>query len=150
MFPATIGGMAWTERDYQRLGDFIVSARVEMGLDRAQLANAADITLRTLADIETGQLRSRKSFSAESLATISKVLGWAPGTWRRVLDDPEAAVTHQQMSLPGVDAVGPSPQDEDSLLYRRPDGLSDAAWEKLKNETREYLEWMIDRASRER
>lgn len=141
--------MAWTERDYQRLGDFIVGARIELGWSREQLATSADVTLRTLADVETGKLRSRKVFSAESLASIGKALGWAPGTWRRILDDPDMTDVHQQMQLPGLD-VGGSTEDADSLLYRRPDGLSDAEWEQMKSETRGYLEWLIEKAARER
>lgn len=142
--------MPWTDRDYQRLGDFIVGGRVALHLSRQQLADAADVTLRTLADIETGQLRSRKTFSPESLASVSRVLGWAPGTWRAILDDPDATVSHQQLTPEGVDTVGDTPEDDDSLLYRRPDGMSDHDWDELKDKTREYLEWLIDRAARER
>lgn len=43
-----------------------------------------------------------------------------------------------------------SQQLEDSLLYRRPEGLADEEWEEIKRETRGYLEWQIERAARER
>ncbi|NUO57283.1 MAG: hypothetical protein HOV78_11495 [Hamadaea sp.] len=85
---------------------------------------------------------------------IDRGFAWPPGTAWRVLTtgyDPIA-------DPPGVSLVKyPPPQPEatesdedDSLLYRRPDGLSDAEWERLKKDTREYLEWQIERAARER
>ena len=49
------------------------------------------------------------------------------------------------------DAVvgGPS-KDADSLLYRRPDGVSDQEWERIRDQSRDYIEWLIDKAARER
>lgn len=122
---------------------------------REQFAVLADVTVRTLGDIETGKLRSRKSFSPESLANISEALGWPAGSWRKILDNPDASAPPQQLSLlPAMEmdeaTVGGNPEDADSLLYRRPDGMSDADWGRLKNETREYLEWLIERTARER
>lgn len=145
--------MAWTERDYQRLGDHIVDARVQLGWSREQLASASDVTLRTIADVETGKLRGRKTFSAESLASVSKALGWAAGTWRRILDDAGYSVDAPQAQLdlgdPGV-VVGAPSKDADSLLYRRPDGVSDQEWERIRDQSRDYIEWLIDKAARER
>lgn len=50
--------------------------------------------------------------------------------------------------------VGGSAQDalreEDALLYRRPDGMSDEEWEQVKRESRGFIEWQIEKASRER
>ena len=51
-------------------------------------------------------------------------------------------------------SVGGDTEDADEevsdLLYRRPEGLSDAEWEQVKVESREYIEWQIEKASRER
>lgn len=81
---------------------------------------------------------------------VDRGFGWPPGTAWRVLTtgyDPIA-------DPPGVSLVKRPPRDaasaEDSLLYRRPDGLTDAEWEHLKDETRTYLEYLIDKAARER
>lgn len=81
-------------RAYQRLGDYVVSARLARGMDRGILASEAGITLRTLGDIEGGVLGSRKSFSSETMEAISLCIGWKPGTWRTVLagGEPELLV----------------------------------------------------------
>lgn len=82
------------QRDYQRLGDYITSRRIERGMDRKVLAEDASITTRTLADIEGGKLGSRKDFSSETMEAICLSLGWKPGSWRRILEghDPEPVV----------------------------------------------------------
>lgn len=48
------------------------------------------------------------------------------------------------------DAVGAVSKDADSLLYRRPDGVSDQEWERIRDQSRDYIEWLIDKAARER
>lgn len=83
---------------------------------------------------------------------VDRGFGWPEGTAWQVLTtgyDPVAdppGVSLKKAHQPRADRQ----QDADSLLYRRPDGLSDAEWERLKSETREYLEWLIEKASRER
>lgn len=41
-------------------------------------------------------------------------------------------------------------EDEDALRYQRPPGLTDEAWERLKQDTRAFLEFQINRAAEER
>lgn len=77
---------------------------------------------------------------------IEKALGWPAGTLTAVADgddppDPGAAVG-------GV--TEDAGQQESDLLFRRPDGLSDAEWEQVKEEARGFIEWQIEKASRER
>lgn len=48
------------------------------------------------------------------------------------------------------DATQDATREEEALLYRRPDGLSDEEWERVKRESREFIEWQIEKASRER
>lgn len=76
---------------------------------------------------------------------IEKALGWPAGTMTAISDGAEP---------PNLDtAVGGDTQDaetEDELLYRRPEGLSDAEWERVKRESRGFIEWQIERAARER
>lgn len=62
------------------------------------------------------------------------------------------ADAHEQAALrrdyrPTVGAQG---KDADSLLYRRPDGVSDAEWERIRDQSRDYIEWLIEKAARER
>lgn len=76
---------------------------------------------------------------------IEKALGWPAGTLTSVADGAEAPDPESSVGGDAQDA----PQ-EDELLYRRPEGLSDDEWERVKTESREYIEWQIEKASRER
>lgn len=81
--------MAWDREAWERLGDYVTSARVRAKMDRQDLSEGAHLSLRTLADIENGELGKRKAFSAETLEAIGLCVGWAPGSWRRVLNGQE-------------------------------------------------------------
>lgn len=77
---------------------------------------------------------------------IEKALGWSPGTIRQIGNGGD---------VPDVTAdVGGASEDqgrgEDTLRFRRPDGISDQEWERIREEARGFIEWQIDRASRER
>jgi transcriptional regulator with XRE-family HTH domain len=65
----------------------------------------------------------------------------AAGYGLNVWDDEEPTVG---------DATQDASREEEALLYRRPDGLSDEEWERVKRESREFIEWQIEKASRER
>lgn len=84
--------MTWSKSDYERLGDYVTSARLRAGMDRMDLAEGADISLRTLSDIENGDLGKRKAFSSETLEAIGLCIGWKPGSWRSVLNGGEPAL----------------------------------------------------------
>lgn len=77
---------------------------------------------------------------------IEKALGWAAGTLTEIADGgpaPDAAE-------PPVGADTDDPETEDELMYRRPEGLSDEEWSQIKNESRGFIEWQIEKAARER
>jgi hypothetical protein len=67
--------------DWQRLADYVVARRVELGMrDRRALAAATGITDRTLGKLENGQ-----RVSPSTLGVIENVFGWAPGSCRRIM-----------------------------------------------------------------
>jgi Helix-turn-helix len=67
--------------EWRRLADYVVARRVELGMrDRRALAAATDVTDRTLGKLENGQ-----RVSPSTLGVIENVLGWAPGSCRRIL-----------------------------------------------------------------
>ena len=67
--------------NWRRLADYVVAGRVALGMrDRRSLAAATGVTERTLGKLENGQ-----RVSASTLAAIEIVLGWAPGSCRRIL-----------------------------------------------------------------
>lgn len=73
--------------NWRRLADYVVAGRVALGMrDRRSLAAATGVTERTLGKLENGQ-----RVSASTLAAIENVLGWAPGSCRRILAGGEPA-----------------------------------------------------------
>lgn len=108
------------------------------GWNITQLRDASEVDAGTLGDFLAGNRWPRM----RTLGRIEHAVGWPPGTIVRMLDGEPAP------------PVGGDTQDaaheEDALLYRRPEGLSDDEWEALKQETREFIEWQIERAARER
>jgi len=67
--------------DWQRLADYVVARRVELGMrDRRAFAGATGVTERTLGKLENGQ-----HVSPSTLGMVEIRLGWAPGSCRRIL-----------------------------------------------------------------
>lgn len=79
------GGMArLMNGDWQRLADYVRSARVEQGFgSQLQLARAAGVSEGSVRALESG-----KSFTRMPVTTpkIERALGWQPGTARLLLE----------------------------------------------------------------
>src|SRR5579863_7903824 len=79
--------------DWQRLADYVVARRVELGMrDRRALAEASGVTERTLGKLENGQ-----SVSPSTLGMVENRLGWAPGSCRRILAGGEPILGPQDL-----------------------------------------------------
>ena len=132
--------------------------RLSLRLPKDGAAHAAGMSTVTWNRVEDG-----KPVRALTYIGVDRVLRWRDGACLEFLangTEPQSAtgptvpvgVSRDGAPLPS-ESVGGSSQDaepdEDSLLYRRPEGLSDQEWEQLKRETRTYIEWQLDRASRE-
>ena len=77
-----------TGEDWQRLADYVVARRVELGMrDRRALAEATGVTERTLGKLENGQ-----HVSPSTLGMVENRLGWTPGSCRRILAGGEPKV----------------------------------------------------------
>jgi hypothetical protein len=130
---------------WQRLAQLLIRRRVELGFPRrTEFARHHGLSHdRNLSDIEKCR---RTNYSDPMLAQFEQLYGWEAGSIEAVL----AGGDPTPKPLPSETSVGADTHDDDSLMYRRPPGLSDREWEALKAETRTYIEWQLDRASRER
>ena len=78
--------------DWLRLADYVIARRVELGMrDRRAFAEATGVTERTLGKLENGQ-----HVSPSTLGMVENRLGWAPGSWRRILAGGEPKVGSQE------------------------------------------------------
>jgi hypothetical protein len=79
--------------DWQRLADYVVARRVELGMrDRRAFAEATGVTERTLGKLENGQ-----RVSPSTLGMVENRLSWAPGSCRRILAGGEPNVGSQDL-----------------------------------------------------
>ncbi|MBB2940478.1 transcriptional regulator with XRE-family HTH domain [Actinoplanes lutulentus] len=70
--------------DWERLGRYVVSRRVELGYtQRTDFAEATRITARVLSDIENGR---RGNFDQVTIAKLEYGLRWATGSVAKVVD----------------------------------------------------------------
>lgn len=71
--------------NWQRLGTAIRKARIDMGYtNREAFADACNVSVRVLADIEAG---SRGNFSDRVLGSLEEGLGWPAGTVDQIISD---------------------------------------------------------------
>ncbi len=103
------------------------------------LARQAGADIATISDFLSGT-RWPKS---PTQGRIEQAIGWAPGT---------IAAIAAGMPIPPVGGriKDVKPDDEFTLRFRRPPGLSDAEWERVKIESEGIVQWTLDRASQER
>lgn len=126
------------DAEREKLGQDVAAMRVQRGWSKEEAARRAGVSSITWKRVEDG-LRVQDA----KLGRVVQALGYYLS---------EEGVIRQPVSLektPRPDDVKPE-EAQDTLLYRRPDGLSDAEWDKLKAETRDYLDYLIDKAARER
>lgn len=71
--------------DWQRLGAAVRRARIDMGFtNRENFAESAGVSVRTLADLESG---NRSNFSNRVLTALEMSLGWPSGTVSQIVSD---------------------------------------------------------------
>lgn len=75
------------EKERVRLGELVRARRLEVGIATGRaLADASQISTRTLNDIENGR---RPSYSRATLWALDRALGWTRGSAQAVLDGGE-------------------------------------------------------------
>lgn len=96
----------YSQRERQRLGEAVAAARKAAGHKfRPSFAKAADVSLRSLADLETGKPGTGE---ANLLAIAAALPGWTPATPREILE-----------GGPAPDPRAPEPEPADVSEARR-------------------------------
>lgn len=117
----------------------VTAEMAHRGWNIADLHQAARIDPGTVSDFLAGTRWPQ----IKTLGRIEQALGWKAGTIAAVLAGGP------------VPDVGGEPEDredeeEATLRFRRPEGISDQEWDRIREEARGFIEWQIDRASQER
>lgn len=132
--------MAQTD-DQRRASDAVASWLAARRLNPTWLVESAGVDPGTIGDFLNGARWPKLS----TMGKIEAALGWEFGTIRRIGQGGEVP--------PLPESVGPATHDDpkseqDDLLYRRPDGLSNDDWERIKHDSRGFIEWQIQKAMR--
>lgn len=114
----------------------IRSSRVGRGLSQAQLADLLQVHQQAVHRWEKGSEPDRTL-----LPRIIEVLG---------LDRDEVmrGLGYGELFRDEPESVGPKGDSE--LRFKRPPGLTDRQWSKVKAEHKAHLDYLVERASRER
>lgn len=120
--------------------------------DGVSLGRAAGVHAQTVQAF----LRGERWPSLKTLGRLDVALGWPAGTLSAIAEGgyPEG--------VPDVDDAAPdliAPRDQTvssgsdtggQLLIMRPEGLTEDEWESIRRESEGYIEWLIEKAARER
>lgn len=87
--------MGYTPDDYRRAGHRLHGARVLRNLrwrNRGVFAAEVGISLRTVADVETGRIGKRRYWDPGTIAILEHAVGWKAGSYEAILKggDPTA------------------------------------------------------------
>lgn len=110
------------------------------GWNTQQLMDASGLDRATVSTFLSGERWPQ----SRTLGAVERALEWPVSSIASMLEggDPPEIV--------GASTQDPNEEEEDDLLYRRPDGLSDQEWDRVKRESRGFIEWQIERAAQER
>jgi DNA-binding XRE family transcriptional regulator len=98
--------------DWQRLAQHVVARRIALGYrTREALTDVADISPRTLGDIETGR---RAKYHTNTVAALENALQWTPGSVNTVLAGGEA--TERQPTTAATPQVAPRTARDEALV----------------------------------
>lgn len=131
--------MPTKEENRTRARAVVASQMARLRMSRADVADRAGIDPGTLGDFLDG----RRWPKAPTQGKIEDALELESGTIATVAAGAEWAVG-------GLDEDQKPTRDEDSLLFQRPEGMSDERWSELRTRISGYVDGLIDGASRER
>lgn len=124
----------------KRATDAVAAEMVARGWTKKDLSEISGVDYGTVSDL----LAYERRIQTRTQGAIEDALDWEPGTYRLLslgqLDQPARRTE---------DPVGGGDDDDGSLNYRRPEGLTDEQWRQLRARTRNMIEWEIEQALRQ-
>jgi len=135
----------------RRATDFVAEELARRGWSYADLSRATDRPDTDDPPVDVGTIGDFLAYArwpkVKTQGRIEYALNWPPGTIRRislgVLDHPG-----QAEGEPDTETVAADVQYD--LNTRRPEGLSDQEWRSIVEENMRHLDYLIDKAAKER
>lgn len=126
----------------QRAAHAVAAWMAHLEWNNTQLVAATGADPGTIGDFLNGKRWPKIGTQGK----IERALGWAPGTLRSI-----AAGAPEPEPTAGVGGRRhDQDQYDDSLRFRRPEGLTDQQWSQVRDKVEDFLEWQIERVGRPR
>jgi len=122
----------------RRASDAIAAWLAQRHRNPAWLVDETGVDPSTIGDFLNGVRWPKLSTQGK----IEAAVGWEPGTIRRIGNGADVPPFPENV---GGATETEKESEEDTLLYRRPPGLSDGEWAQIKRESRGFIEWQIQR-----
>lgn len=132
--------MAQTENQ-RRASDAVAAWLAARRLNPAWLVDETGADPGTINDF----LRGARWPKLSTQGKIEAALGWEPGTVRKIGNGGPVPPVSESV---GAAAEDGGASERDALLFRRPPGLTDDEWERIKRESRGFIEWQVQRTLR--
>lgn len=127
-------------KNQQRAANAVAARMAHLEWNNSQLVAATKSDPGTIGDF----LNWKRWPKIGTQGKIEHALGWPAGTLRAIAAGGPAPA-------PTV-TVGARSQDEeppdDAVRFRRPDGLTDQQWQRIRSEAQEFIEWQIEKTVR--
>ena len=128
-------------KNQQRAANAVAARMAHLEWNNAQLVAATKSDPGTIGDF----LNWKRWPKLGTQGKIEHALGWPAGSLRAIAAGgpaPSPTVT-----------VGPRSEDrkpsDDAVRFRRPDGLTDQQWQRIRSEAQEFIEWQIEKTVRD-
>jgi len=124
----------------QRAAQAVAAWMAHLEWNNTQLVAATGADPGTIGDFLNGKRWPKLGTQGK----IERALGWAAGTLRAIAaggaaPDPAVLVGGQREDQFSSD---------DALRFRRPNGLTDQQWLRVKERAQDYIQWQIERTER--
>lgn len=126
----------------KKLGAEVLARREHLGLTQDEVADAGGPSNTTQSKIENQLV---EVVSRATLKRLDAGLQWEAGSARRIYEagaDPTPIADADEPTR----SVSAERDDDDTLLYRRPEGLTNEQWREIKARNRKLVEWEIEQA----
>lgn len=125
----------------QRAAHAVAAWMAHLEWNNTQLVAATGADPGTIGDFLNGKRWPKIGTQGK----IERALAWTPGTLRLIasggpVPEPASAVGGRRHD---------QDQNDDSLRFRRPEGITDQQWSRVRDNVEDFLEWQIERVARQ-
>jgi hypothetical protein len=127
-------------KNQQRAAHAVAAWMAHLEWNNTQLVAATGADPGTVGDFLNGKRWPKIGTQGK----IERALGWPAGTLRSIASggaapDPGGSVGGQRHD---------GDPNDDAVRFRRPEGLTDQQWQRVKDEAQGFIEWQIEKAAR--